>query len=184
NLLGFTVTPSQLQVANPVLILTLIPLFSYGLLPLASRFFRVTPMGKVTTGFVLAATSFAVAALIESRIQDGHAPSVAWQLLAYVFLTAGEVLVSVTCLEYAYTQSPKSMKSFIMSIFLASVAVGNLWTALVIKFGANTLQGARYYWFFTGTMLVTTIAFAFVSRFYKEADYIIDEAHVAPPPNE
>ena len=37
---------------------------------------------------------------------------------AFVVLTAGEVLISITGLEYAYTQSPPSMKSTIMAYWL------------------------------------------------------------------
>ena len=43
-------------------------------------------------------------------------------------------MVSITCLEFAYTQAPKSMKSLVMAVFLASVALGNYFTAGVNKF--------------------------------------------------
>ena len=46
----------------------------------------------------------------------GHTPSIAWQVLAYAILTAAEVLISITCLEFSYTQAPNNMKSFIMAI--------------------------------------------------------------------
>ena len=41
-----------------------------------------------------------------------------WQILAYVVLTATEVLVSITALEFSYKQAPLRMKSFIMALFL------------------------------------------------------------------
>jgi POT family proton-dependent oligopeptide transporter len=43
-------------------------------------------------------------------------------------------MVSITGLEFAYTQAPKKMKSVIMALFLMSVSLGNLFTAGVHKF--------------------------------------------------
>ena len=89
-------------------------------------------------------------------------PTVGWQLLAYVVITAAEVLVSITCLEFSYTQAPPQMKSFVMSLYLLSVSMGNLFTALVNTFmqdsqGHATLTGASYYWFFTACMALATV---------------------------
>jgi len=183
NLLGWEVKPSQMQSVNPFLILTLIPLFAYVLYPAIEKRMRLLPMRKVVAGFVLAAASFGVAALLESSIRSGGRPWIAWQFLAYVFLTSGEILVSVTCLEYAYTQAPRAMKSFIMSIYLASVALGNLLTAAVTWIianpdGTNKIDGATYYWFFAGMMLMTAVVFLFVTRFYQDKTYIHDDESI------
>ncbi|UCG48453.1 MAG: hypothetical protein JSU94_01505, partial [Phycisphaerales bacterium] len=43
----------------------------------------------------------------------GYKPSLGWQFFAYIILTAAEVMVSITALEFAYTQAPKKMKSLI-----------------------------------------------------------------------
>jgi len=82
-------------------------------------------------------------------------------------LTTGEVLVSVTGLEFSYTQAPRSMKSTIMSIWLVTVALGNLLTAAVSAL--NRFQGASYFWFFAVLMLAGAIGFAFVARKYRPA---------------
>ena len=100
--------------------------------------------------------------------------------LAHLILAASEIMVSITCLEFSYTQAPKKMKSFIMSVFLLSISMGNTFTALVNKFiqnpdGSSKLAGASYFWFFTITMLVTAIGFIFVASAYREKTYIQDE---------
>ena len=83
-----------------------------------------------------------------------------WQVLAYILLTVAEVMISITGLEFSYTQAPKTMKSFIMALWLAAVGVGNLFTA-VVNFviqnedGTSKLEGASYYWFFTAVIAVT-----------------------------
>jgi POT family proton-dependent oligopeptide transporter len=92
-------------------------------------------------------------------------------------------MVSITCPEFSYTQAPKKMKSFIMSVFLLSIAVGNIFTAIVNKViqnpdGTSKLEGAAYYWFFTVVMLVTSVLFIFVAMAYREKTYIQDEEPV------
>ena len=137
---GFTLLPAQIQMANALLILVLTPLFSYFVYPFVGRFCAVTPLRKIGTGLFVAASSFLVIAWIEARIQDGHVVSVWWQLLAYVILTAAEVLVSITALEYSYKQAPLTMKSFIMALYLLCISAGNLFTAGVNHYMVRPLQ--------------------------------------------
>jgi dipeptide/tripeptide permease len=107
----------------------------------------------------------------------GDRPNILWQLLAYLVLTAAEVIVYATCLEFSYTQAPRTMKSFVMGIFLLSVSLGNLLVALVNKViqnadGSSKLPGASYFWFFTALMLAASIAFIPYARFYKGRTYL------------
>ena len=107
-------------------------------------------------------------------------PSVGWQLLAYVVITAAEILVSITCLEFSYTQAPPQMKSLVMSLYLLSVSLGNLFTALVNTFsqdaaGHSLLAGAAYYWFFCGCMAVATVILLPVMWTYRPREYLQDE---------
>ncbi|MEM6279008.1 MAG: POT family MFS transporter [Verrucomicrobiota bacterium] len=134
NWLGVEWLPSQIQALNPILILTFIPLFSYVVYPLIDRFFPLTPLRKISIGLFLTAASFALVSMAQARIDAGATPSISWQLLAYVLLTAGEVMVSIVCLEFSYTQAPRTMKSVIMAIFLISVSLGNQFTAAINHF--------------------------------------------------
>jgi len=179
--LGIKWLPAQLQSINPFLIMVMIPLFSYGVYPALNKIFPLTSLRKIGIGMFVAVLSFAVCALVEMWITAGDKPSIGWQFLAYVVLTAAEIMVSITCLEFSYTQAPKKMKSFIMAVFLLSVSVGNAFTALVNaviqnKDGSSKLAGASYYWFFTFGMLVTAILFIPVARRYRVQSYIQDEA--------
>ena len=124
---------------------------------------------------------------MDGTVTRAQWPSIGWQLLAYIVLTAGEVLVSITCLEFSYSQSPKQMKSFIMSLFLLSVSAGNLFTALVNRLtmdanGNSTLVGASYFWFFTYTMAVSTLLFIVVMVLYKPRNYVTEDAGVVSNP--
>jgi proton-dependent oligopeptide transporter, POT family len=175
---------SQVQAINPILILVYIPLFSYVIYPLINQVFTLTPLRKISIGFFLAALTFMVTAQIEVWIQAELQPSIAWQLLAYVILTAGEVMVSITCLEFSYTQAPREMKSLVMAIYLLSVSAGNAFTAIVNELLANEsiarlLAGANYYWFFAGLMGTAAVLFIFVAANYRERTYIQEEQPAA-----
>jgi POT family proton-dependent oligopeptide transporter len=166
---GYKLQASQLSALNPVMVLALIPLFQRGLFPaLESRGVKVTPLGKMTFGMFLTVLSFVSAALVESAMTGGARPSALWQIPQYVFLTAGEVLVSVTGLEFSYTQAPRSMKSTIMSIWLVTIAFGNFLTAAVS--GLNRFEGAAYFWFFAALMLAGAVGFGFVARRYRPVE--------------
>ena len=132
--LGVVWLPSQIQALNPILILTFIPLFSYVIYPLIDRIFPLTPLRKISIGLFLTAFSFMLVSVAQGKIDAGATPSISWQLVAYALLTAGEVMVSIVCLEFSYTQAPRSMKSVIMAIFLVSVSLGNQFTAFINHF--------------------------------------------------
>lgn len=131
SLAAYEMLPAQVQVVNGIFIILLVPIFTFGIYPLLGKFFEVTPLRKIGIGFFVVASSFLIVAWIEDRIQSGHSVSMWWQISAYGVLTAAEVLVSITALEYSYKQAPLYMKSFIMSLFLLSTSVGNAFTAAV-----------------------------------------------------
>lgn len=184
HLFGIQVLPDQIQAVNPLLVLGMIPLFSIVIYPFIGRFVTLTPLRKICFGFLVAASSFVVPAFIESWITVGEKPTIWWQVIAYVLITAAEIMISITALEFSYTQAPARLKSFVMALFYASVFTGNLFTALVNasieKVGlSSSLNGAGYYWFFAKCMAVTAVLFVFVAMFYKGRTYLQDEESVS-----
>lgn len=129
--LGVTWLSSQIQAINPIMILIYIPIFQFVIYPLINRVWTLTPMRKISLGLFVMVGGFGLVALAQSWIDAGETPSIGWQVLAYALLTASEVMVSITGLEFAYTQAPKKMKSVIMALFLMSVSLGNFFTAAV-----------------------------------------------------
>src|SRR5262249_35776462 len=122
---GYTILPGQIQVVNGLFILAMIPIFQFGIYPLMAKFFVVTPLRKIGIGLFTIASSYLIVAWIEGQIQGGRSVSAWWQIVAYVVLTASEILVSITALEFSYKQAPLRMKSFIMALFLFSTSIGN-----------------------------------------------------------
>lgn len=129
--LGVEWLPSQIQALNPILILIFIPLFTYFIYPAINKVFRLSPLRKISIGLYVMVIAFAVIAIAQELIDSGGRPSISWQLLGYVIITAAEVMVSIVCLEFSYTQAPRSLKSFVMALFFISVFVGNFFTAKV-----------------------------------------------------
>ena len=127
--LGVTWLASQIQAVNPIMILIYIPLFTFIVYPLINKVFKLTPIRKISIGLFVMVVGFAMVSIVQASIDAGLRPSIGWQIAAYAILTASEVMVSITCLEFSYTQAPKTMKSVIMALFLISVSLGNLFTA-------------------------------------------------------
>jgi POT family proton-dependent oligopeptide transporter len=180
--LGHEWLSAQIVAVNPVMIMILIPVFSYAVYPGINKVFPLTPLRKVSIGLFVTALTFVISALIETKITAGGRPSVGWLILNHVILAAAEVMVSITCLEFSYTQAPKKMKSFVQAVFLLSVSLGNAFTSMVNAFiqnedGSSKLPGASYFWFFVVLMTITAVIFIFVAARYREKTYIQDESH-------
>ncbi|MET3980521.1 POT family proton-dependent oligopeptide transporter [Mucilaginibacter sp. UYP25] len=178
---SFTIYPGQLSTFNTIFLLLFIPLFNYVIYPwLDKRGLKTTPLRRLGTGLVLTALAFVVIGVIHTSLDHGGSPSIWWQVFAFMVLSAAEVLVSITGLEYAYTHSPKSMKSTMTGIWFLVVSFGNLITAVVnglIEDGgwwATALKGANYEWFFVAFICVFIIAFLIISPRLKERNYITD----------
>jgi POT family proton-dependent oligopeptide transporter len=124
--------PSQMQALNPLLVMLLIPFNNLVLYPALRRAgVEPTALRRMATGIAFTGLSWVVAGALQLGLDAGEPLSIAWQILPYALLTFGEVLVSATGLEFAYSQAPAPMKSAIMAFWSLSVTVGNLWVLLV-----------------------------------------------------
>jgi POT family proton-dependent oligopeptide transporter len=179
HFLGHEWLSSQIQTVNPIFILIMLPLFSYLIYPAINKVFPLTALRKIGVGLFCVVFSFLIVGWIQTRIDAGQRPNISWQILAFMVLTAAEVLVSVTHLEFSYTQAPKNMKSLVMCTYLGAVSLGNVFTAAVNFFiqkpdGTVKLAGASYFFFFAGVMFVTALIFVVVAGFYRGRTYIQD----------
>ncbi len=183
HLFGINWLSSQIQTVNPIFILVMLPLFSYFLYPAVEKLIPLSPLRKMGAGLFVAAASFFLVAMIQTRIDGGARPSIIWQIWAFVILTASETLASPTHLEFSYTQGPVKLKSLCMCTYLLAISLGNAFTAGVNFFienpdGSVKLQGASYFMFFFWIMLGTAVLFAIVTPFYKGRTYLQDQTKV------
>ncbi|HMG09704.1 MAG TPA: MFS transporter [Mucilaginibacter sp.] len=178
---GWKILPSQIQTVNAVFLLVMIPLFNFVLYPLAAKLgLKLTPLRKIGFGLLVTAFSFVIIALLQEKVDRGLHPSVWWQILAYVVLSAGEVLVSLVGLEYAYTQSPVSMKSTMTAIWYFTYSVGSFFNTVVNNSIANhgyfsRYTGASFFWLFVGICFAFFVVFLFVSPRLREKAYLVDD---------
>lgn len=167
---SWKLAPSQVMALNPALVMLLIPLTNYFLYPtLEKRGIPLRPLGRMGVGMALAALAFVIVGLMQLVLDGGQQLSVLWQLLPYAVLTLGEVLLSTTGLEFAYSQAPPHMKSTIMSFWNLTVTFGNLLTALVSRL--EIFSGAAQFFFYAALLFVSTGAFALLARGYRDKDY-------------
>jgi POT family proton-dependent oligopeptide transporter len=167
-----TLLPSQIQAANPILVMLLIPLLARYVYPAAERLgLRPTPLRRMTAGMAISALSFVAVALAQQAIdrRPPHTVSFGWQILGYLLITLGEVLVSVTGLEFAYTQAPRRMKSTIMGFWLLTVSLGNVLVSIV---SLIKLPLATSFWLFAGLMAAAAVLFGVRASFYRARDYV------------
>ncbi|MBI2815247.1 MAG: MFS transporter [Opitutae bacterium] len=174
---------SQMQALNPALVMLLIPFNNLVLFPALKRAgYEMTALRRMTLGIAFSGAAWVVVGLMQVVLDGGHAFSITWQVLPYALLTLGEVLVSATGLEFAYSQAPQAMKGALMSFWLLAVTVGNLWVlvvnasvknAAVTTFIASTGFGVTAFqmFFFAAFAFAAAAAFGLVARSYRTRDY-------------
>jgi len=175
--------PAMMQALNPLLVMLLIPFNNFVLYPAIERMgIKLTALRKMGAGIAITGLSWIVVGTIQLMMDGGSVLSIFWQILPYALLTFGEVLVSATGLEFAYSQAPKAMKGSIMSFWTLSVTVGNLWVLLAnvsVKSPAVTEQitqtgistTAFQMFFFAGFALLAALVFALYARSYQMQDH-------------
>ena len=89
-------------------------------------------------------------------------------------LTLSEILVSITGLEFAYTQAPLRMKGTIMSLWLLTTFFGNFVVVLVKKLGL--VHGTAEFLFWAGLTYLAALCFALIARRYVVRDHYLPGA--------
>ncbi|XP_031440835.1 solute carrier family 15 member 2 isoform X2 [Clupea harengus] len=105
-----------------------------------------------------------------TKLEDVRANNVhiAWQVPQYVLLTAGEVMFSITGLEFSYSQAPANMKSVLQAGWLMTVAFGNV-IVLIVAEGAGMEQWMEFL-LFAGLLVAVCIIFSIMAYFYTYVD--------------
>jgi proton-dependent oligopeptide transporter, POT family len=172
SFLGLDIGAEQMQSMNPLFVMLLVPLFTLGIYPRIGRF--ASPLRRMACGMFLAAGSYLVVAALQRQIEAGAQVSVLWQTVPYLILTAAEVLVSTTGLEFAFREAAPEMKSLVMSFWLLTIAFGDLFVAVITKILSNGAGDAAVstvrFLQYAGLTFVVAILFSFVAAFYQYRD--------------
>ncbi|KAF2477721.1 peptide transporter-like protein PTR2 [Lindgomyces ingoldianus] len=167
-----------LQNIDPLTIIILIPLLDRLIYPFlrSTLHLAFAPITRITLGFFIASLAMVYAAILQSRIysappcfdspshceagkisKDKYKPNeihVAWQAPAYILIALSEVLASITGLELAYAKAPENMKSFIMSLFLLTSALGSALGILI----APSAKDPNLVWLYAGLAATSLLA--------------------------
>lgn len=167
---------------DPLTIIILVPILDRVIYPGLRRMgIAFRPLTRITCGFIICSLAMASAAVVQHIIYqsppcfsfplapsclDGKVPNrvhVAMQVPAYLLIALSEVLLSVTGLEYAFTQAPPTMRSFVMAMFHFTNAGGTIlafaFTPLIVDPWITWL-----YWSLAVEVLLAGIIFWIVFR--------------------
>lgn len=92
-----------------------------------------------------------------------------WMVPQYFIITLGEVFLSVTGLEFAYSQAPQSMKSVLQSFWLLTVSIGNIIVLIVAESSLIPSQADEYF-LFAGLIAAAAILFLVLAINYEYVD--------------
>lgn len=160
-----------MQGSGAVLVMIWVPILTLVVYPfLERRGWRPTALRRMSLGMLLGAASFVGCGLIQARMDRGATLNIAWQLLPYVVLEAGEVMLSATALEFAFEQAPKQLKSIIMSFWLMTIAGGHFLIAVFTNLNDRFVhaRGASEFYFYAVLMFFVAGIFIFIATRYRE----------------
>ncbi len=172
--MGVEFEASQIAAWNPIMVMGLIPLFSMVVYPFLDKLnITSTPIKRMTLGMFVAAASFALIGGLQMWMDSSADKiNVMWQFFPYLVITMAEVMISITGLEFAYTQAPRAMKSSIMSIWLLTVFFGNLITAYVSQINFFPIASTGYFMFFAVLMGLSALTFWYMGTKYRVKNYM------------
>uniref|UniRef100_A0A9J7ZPN8 Solute carrier family 15 member 1a n=1 Tax=Cyprinus carpio carpio TaxID=630221 RepID=A0A9J7ZPN8_CYPCA len=126
--------------------------------------------------FLIPSTVFStdVCTLSKTEVEDMKPNSVhmALQIPQYFLITTGEVMFSVTGLQFSYSQAPKKQAGW-----LCTNAVGNIIVLIVAELGKLPKQWAEYV-LFASLLVAVSIIFSIMAYFYTYIDPAEIEAQI------
>jgi len=149
---------SSLNTFNAATIIILVPIFDRFLYPCLKKFnMNFNSLRRIGIGLVLAILSMLYCGVLEifrkkeyiagniivQTINEkpviGANMSIFWQAPGFFFIGCGEVLASITGLQFAYDEAPTSMRSIVQATNLLSTAFGS-YLGLIIVAVVNSVS--------------------------------------------
>lgn len=163
------IQPAQLNIVNPLQIMMFIPVFDQIIYPfMERRGVDISPLRRMSWGMVFTAIAFLISACVESRMlhlerTNGPKLNVLYQLPQITILSIGEILLSITGLEYAYSSSATSLKTFVSALYLATSGLGNALSGLLFSTVFSNLDRATTMVVCAALMIANQIIFVRVA---------------------
>ncbi|KAJ1566324.1 hypothetical protein HK405_010260, partial [Cladochytrium tenue] len=169
---------------NPIFIIILAPLFANFVYPFMDKHFpgKFGLLQRMVVGMCLAGVSFLVGAGLQTKVDetceiqdDGSCISssihIGWQVLMYFIITMGEVLFSISGLNFTYIEVGRRLKSSCAAIWLLYVSIGDaLATALLdgtMKANPDYWTRARFFYLVAGLCFASAVL-----QFFLQLKYV------------
>jgi dipeptide/tripeptide permease len=173
--------PDMLGFLNPLLIIILIPVFDQLLMPCLERcatdaagrrsWLYPTPLRKMAVGMQFGALAFVISGALQAGVvARGPGALNQWlQLPQFLLITVAEILVSITGLEFAYSQSPPDMKSTVLALYFLCISIGDMLTAVLYSGMSNSgLDMTAILFVFAALTSAAGIIFIVLAAMYTE----------------
>uniref|UniRef100_A0A8C7X8P7 Solute carrier family 15 member 1a n=1 Tax=Oryzias sinensis TaxID=183150 RepID=A0A8C7X8P7_9TELE len=107
----------------------------------------------------------------------------ALQIPQYFLITAGEVMFSVTGLEFSYSQAPSNMKAVLQAGWLLTNSVGNFIVLIVAEIAKFPKKWAEFF-LFASLLVAVCVIFSIMAYFYTYIDPMEIEAQFSQEKDE
>ncbi len=166
--------PDQLGAINPLLVMVMLPVYRAAILPCLECLGRrcpilePTPLKRMGVGMLLASFTFLLSAAVEFVIDSSPPKSVSvlLQLPQWVLITIAEIFLSVTGLEWAYTQADRNLQGVCMAAWFFSNGLGDIIGGLLYQ-ATKSLSQTAIYLMFAALMVVAFGVYAVIAIGYK-----------------
>jgi len=103
--------------------------------------------------------------ILDFLLSSENSVHILWLIPQFFVITVGEIMISITALEFSYSQAPESMKSVLQACNLLTVAFGNLIVIIVAE--SKAFDQASEFFMFGCLMLVDMALLAYLAYNYK-----------------
>ncbi|GFY46597.1 solute carrier family 15 member 2 [Trichonephila inaurata madagascariensis] len=144
-------------------------------LPLNAIDYEEEPIGKfdVDTGgsytvFILQKEARNITAMNTLITVSPNSIHRLWQIPQYIVMTAGEVMFSITGLDFSYSQAPSSLKSIVQAIGFHSCYPVIFWV-IFWRFSGNKRYSHEFF-MYAALMTASMAIFGTLAYFYEYAE--------------
>jgi dipeptide/tripeptide permease len=174
--LSFGIEPEHMNVVNPVEIMTFIPLLDTCIYPQIERVLGrpFTHLSRMAWGMCFCALSFFGSGFLETYIQEQEeqehprSVSIFWQIPQITILSIAEILLSVTCYDFCYSNSSARCKALILALYLVTVGIGDFLAGILYNGMFQDWNRATVMHTCGGLMLINLVVFRRVARWWNQ----------------
>merc|ERR1719219_488795 len=113
--------------------------------------------------------------LLVHKITEENYYHIALMVPQWAVMTAGEVMFSLTGLQFAFSQAPESMRAVLQAAYTVTTGIGNIIDVTVMLALEGVLSRAYLFFLFAGLMTLDMALLAFMAARYKYVNFTNQE---------